>query len=77
MLLLVLASFTVMRNQDYQSENALWQATDQHSPDKARVQSNLGYAYMLEGRTEEARTAFNTALKLDQNYYQEVTTCCV
>ena len=70
MLLLVLASFTVMRNQDYQSEIALWQATVQHSPDKARVQNNLGYAYMLEGRAEEARSAFNTALLLDPNYYQ-------
>lgn len=70
LLLLVLASLTVMRNQNYQSEISLWQATARYSPENARVQNNLGYAYMLEGREEEARAAFNTALLLDPNYYQ-------
>lgn len=68
MLLLVLTSLTVLRNQVYHSEIALWQATALASPDKARVQNNLGYAYMLEGRNDEARGAFNTALQLDPNY---------
>lgn len=70
LLLIFLASLTLMRNQDFHSELALWQATVQYSPDKARVQNNLGYAYMQAGRTEEARAAFTTALQLDPKYYQ-------
>ncbi|MFA6903673.1 MAG: tetratricopeptide repeat protein [Gallionellaceae bacterium] len=70
LVLLILAGLTVMRNQEYQSEISLWEATAQYSPEKARVQNNLGYAYMLEGRMEEARAAFNAALKIDPQYYQ-------
>ena len=70
LLLVFLASLTLMRNQDFHSELALWQATVQYSPDKARVYNNLGYAYMQAGRTEEARAAFTTALQLDPEYYQ-------
>jgi len=68
MLLLVLTGLTVLRNDVYHSEIALWQATALASPDKARVQNNLGYAYMLEGKNDEARGAFITALQLDPNY---------
>lgn len=70
LLLVVLVSLTVLRNQDFHSEIALWQATAQHSPNKARVQNNLGYAYMQAGRAGQARAAFASALKLDPNYYQ-------
>lgn len=70
LLLVALASLTVLRNQDYQNEISLWEATVQHSPNKARVQNNLGYAYWLQGRADEARVAFTTALRLDPNYYQ-------
>ncbi len=67
---IVLMSLTVLRNQDYRNEVSLWEATAKRSPEKARVQNNLGYAYMLGGRKEEARTAFNNALLLDPKYYQ-------
>lgn len=70
LLLVVLASLTVLRNQDFHSEIALWQATAQHSQNKARVQNNLGYAYMQAGRAGQARAEFDSALKLDPNYYQ-------
>lgn len=56
---------TVQRNLDYRSEITLWQTTAQQSPDKARVHNNLGYAYMLAGRTEEAEREFLSALKID------------
>lgn len=65
MLLLAFASLTMMRNHDYRSEIALWQATAQQSPNKARVHNNLGYAYAEAGRTEEARTAYLCAQHLD------------
>jgi protein O-mannosyl-transferase len=70
LLMLVLLGLTVMRNQQYQSEISLWEATARYSPNKARVQNNLGYAYMLAGRAEEARSAFATALQHDPKYYQ-------
>jgi hypothetical protein len=70
LLLLVLASLSVLRNQDYRSEIALWQATAAHSPGKARVHNNLGYAYQLDGRVVEARAAYARTLQLDPHYYQ-------
>jgi tetratricopeptide (TPR) repeat protein len=70
LLLVFLAGLTVLRNQDFYSEVALWQATVQDSPDKARARNNLGYAYMLAGRMEEARAEFTTALRLDPKYYK-------
>lgn len=70
LLLLALAALTVLRNQDYHSEVALWEATALYSPGKARVLNNLGYAYQLDGRAEEARVAYVKALQLDPHYYQ-------
>ncbi|MDP2761935.1 MAG: hypothetical protein Q8O64_16340 [Sideroxyarcus sp.] len=63
--LLALTSFTVLRNQDYASEIALWQDTVVKSPLKARVHNNLGYAYLLAQRDDEARREFITSLQLD------------
>ncbi len=56
---------TVARNQDYRSEVALWSDTTRKSPGSARAWNNLGYAFQLEGRREEARTAYERALALD------------
>lgn len=65
MLLLVLAMLTVMRNQAYESEIALWEDTVGKSPMKARVHNNLGYAYRLALRYEDARREYTVALRLD------------
>lgn len=69
-LLLAAGLLTVQRNLDYRSELALWQATAQRSPDKARVHNNLGYAWLLAGNKEEARRAFQRALELDPHHAQ-------
>ena len=69
-LLLACTSLTVLRNQAYASEISLWQDTVVKSPDKARVHNNLGYAYLLAHRTDEARREFTTALRLDPNHYR-------
>lgn len=61
----VLASATLLRNRDYATEVSLWQATAQASPSKARAWNNLGYAYKLAGRRDEARAAFERAIALD------------
>jgi tetratricopeptide (TPR) repeat protein len=70
LLLIWLAALTVLRNQDYGSELALWQATVKASPDKARGHNNLGYAYMLNGKPDEARAEFLTTLRLNPDYFQ-------
>lgn len=61
----ILASATVLRNRDYATEIALWQATVQASPNKSRTWNNLGYAYKLADRRDEARAAFERAIALD------------
>ncbi len=64
-LLLAFVSLTVLRNQVYANEIALWQDTAMKSPHKARVHNNLGSAYLLAQRNAEARSEFTTALQLD------------
>jgi len=68
--LLVVApgGFTVSRNTVYRSQVALWEDTARKSPGKARVRNNLGYAYELEGRFEEAEAAYLKALLNDPGY---------
>jgi len=69
-LLLSCTSLTVLRNQVYASEIRLWQDTVLKSPVKARVHNNLGHAYLLEHRLDEARNEFTAALQLDPQLYQ-------
>ncbi len=69
-LALTLSALTVARNQDFRSEIALWQSTVMHSPNKARVRNNLGYAYMLDGKKDAARAEFLAALKINPTYYK-------
>lgn len=64
-LLLTLGGLTLLRNQAYASEITLWEDTVQKSPHKARVHNNLGYAYRLAGRKEDARREFTHALRID------------
>lgn len=71
MVLLISASaLTIMRNYDYRSEVALWQATVKFSPNKSRVHNNLGYAYFLAGQPEKARQHYLKALALDPRNFK-------
>jgi len=67
---LVLGSITFSRNADYQSEISLWQVTVEQSPYKARAWLNLGYAYRLAGKHDEAVAAYQKALMLKPDYEQ-------
>ncbi|OGT13427.1 MAG: hypothetical protein A3F73_06375 [Gallionellales bacterium RIFCSPLOWO2_12_FULL_59_22] len=67
-LLFALGSLTLLRNQVYVDEIALWEDTARKSPHKARVHNNLGYAYKLAGRTGDARREFILALRLDPKH---------
>ncbi len=59
---------TLVRNTDYRSEVALWEATTRASPRKARAWNNLGYAWELAGDPARARAAYGRALALDPGY---------
>jgi tetratricopeptide (TPR) repeat protein len=61
----LLGAATVARNQDYRSEVALWSDTVRKSPGSARAWNNLGYAYQLADRREEARAAYQRGLALE------------
>ena len=63
----LLAANTVLRNLDYLSEVALWEATAARSPDKGRVWNNLGFARQQAGSVDRARTAYERAIALDPN----------
>ncbi len=67
-LLLVLGGSTIQRNLQYHSEIALWEQTVQVSPGKARVYNNLGYAYMLAGRLEDAKREYRIALRINPEH---------
>ena len=47
---------------EYASEIALWESSVGLSPWNARGHNNLGYAYQLAGRTEDARREYQPAL---------------
>ena len=67
-LAIVLGGYTIARNRVYYSEIALWEDTVVKSPQNPRAFNNLGYAYFLEGRKEEARNAYRRALQIDPTF---------
>lgn len=65
-----LGAGTVLRNQDYSTQVALWEDTAAKSPGKPRVHNNLGWAYQQEGHHAQARAAYQRALALDPDYWR-------
>jgi len=61
---------TLVRNTDYASEIALWEATSRASPGKARVWNNVGWAYQQAGDLDRARAAYTHALTLDPGHFR-------
>jgi Flp pilus assembly protein TadD len=68
-LVLALAGLTLVRNEIYRSEVALWEDTVRNSPHKARPYNNLGYAYFLAGDRMQAEQAYLTAIRLNPDYW--------
>lgn len=62
---LAFAVACVWRQLDYRSEIALWESSVRLAPWNARGHNNLGYAYQLDGRLDEARREYETALRFD------------
>lgn len=70
LVLVAALTLTGLRNLDYRSEVALWQATAKRSPAKARAHNNLGYAYAQAGHYDEARQHYLKALALDRQNFK-------
>ena len=69
-LAIVLGTVTALRNLDYRSEVALWQASLAANPRNARAWNNLGMAWRDAGDVAQARLAFQRALELDPAHPQ-------
>lgn len=69
-LCVVLGGATLVRNTDYRSELALWEATARASPGKSRPWNNLGWARQQAGDRAGARAAYERALALDPANYR-------
>jgi tetratricopeptide (TPR) repeat protein len=65
---LACGTITLVRNADYRSEVALWEATARHSPGKVRVLNNLGAAYLEAGRWQEAESVLQEAVAIDPGH---------
>ena len=66
--LALFAAASIARQIDYTSEIRLWESSVALSPWNARAHNNLGYAYQLEGRREEARREYEAALLFDPRH---------
>ena len=64
-MLTVFAAASIARQLDYRSEIALWESSVALAPWNARAHNNLGYAYQLAGRSEEARREYQAAVLFD------------
>ncbi len=65
---LALVAITALRNRDYRSEVALWESTVRSAPAKARPHHNLGCAYALAGRYDDAERELKAAVALRPDY---------
>ena len=65
---MLLGAGTLVRNLDYASEIALWDATVRASPGKARAWNNRGYAWQQAGDVLRARADYERALAVDPAY---------
>lgn len=68
-LLLALCWATYQRNRVYETEVAFWQDTAERNPDNSRAANNLGMAYAIDCRFDEAAEAFERAIALTPDEY--------
>jgi protein O-mannosyl-transferase len=65
MVIVLFAVASVLRQLDYRTEIVLWESSVALAPWNARGHNNLGYAYQLAGRKEDARREYQAALLFD------------
>lgn len=63
-----LGATTLRRTADYRSALAIWTDTIANWPANARARTNLGNALVDDGRTSEALTHYEEAIRLDPHY---------
>lgn len=66
--LVLFAIASIARQLDYRSEIVLWESSVAHAPWNARGHNNLGYAYQVAGRIEDARREYQAALLFDPRH---------
>ena len=66
--LVLFAATSVARQFDYRSEIALWESSVAAAPWNARGHNNLGFAYQVAGRMEDARREYRAALLFDPGH---------
>jgi protein O-mannosyl-transferase len=59
---------SIYRQLDYRSEIVLWESSVALAPWNARGHNNLGYAYQVAGRIEDARREYQAALLFDPRH---------
>jgi tetratricopeptide (TPR) repeat protein len=64
----LLAGRTILRNEDYSSEIAIWRSATEVSPRSARAQYNLGTALSRKQRAEEAVDHLTKAVQIRPSY---------
>ena len=66
--LVLFAATSVARQLDYWSEIALWESSVALAPWNSRGHNNLGFAYQVAGRMEDARREYRAALLFDPGH---------
>lgn len=69
LLLLALIGSTCQRNRIYATEITFWLDTAERNPDNSRAANNLGMAYAIDCRFDEAAEAFERAIALSPGEY--------
>ncbi len=67
-MVIIFAAISIARQLDYRSEIILWESSVALAPWNARAHNNLGYAYQLAGRTDDARREYHSALLFDPHH---------
>jgi len=65
-----LGCVTAQRNESYRSELAIWSDTEEKCPDNMRAHYIVGDQLRLQGKSQEAITELQTAIRLEPRYAQ-------
>ena len=69
LMVVALSLTTYQRNRIYDTEIAFWQDTAARNPDNSRAANNLGMAYAIDCRLDEAAQEFQRAITLSPDEY--------
>jgi protein O-mannosyl-transferase len=67
-IILALATRTIIRNIDWKNEDHLWVATARVSPSGPNIHNNMGDVYARNGNFEKAAQEFSKSIEINPNY---------